>query len=307
MISTLLISQLVISAVIGVAVARAIFRIYAQTIDRDNHHHGGSALILPQRMKWLRSVLRPFSAPATRLAKPSDRVRRALWMLGVDHQLTDLEFSKICWSISMLLTTLAGAAFLVLWLLQITVPTTLIIVVMACSAISPLLLPLVKLRDLSAVARSHIAQGFSSFLDVLALTLESGQNFQSALHLSVQRMPQHGPSASLRRQLQEVLRDIRSGQSRQSALQQLALRVDLQEVTQFAASMTTAESQGVSVTALLRRQAEQLRTSRSLAAERHAMKLPVKLLAPLAICIFPCTFLVIAFPIAIRLSSSGLF
>jgi tight adherence protein C len=81
----------------------------------------------------------------------------------------------------------------------------------------------------------------------------------------------------------------------------------LPEVTQFVASVSTADRQGVSVTELLRRQSRQIRLSRALSAERHAMKLPVKLLAPLAICIFPCTFLVIAFPIAVRLSESGLF
>ncbi len=36
-------------------------------------------------------------------------------------------------------------------------------------------------------------------------------------------------------------------------------------------------------------------------AERLAMESPVKMLGPLILCIFPCAFLVIAFPIAHRL------
>lgn len=37
-------------------------------------------------------------------------------------------------------------------------------------------------------------------------------------------------------------------------------------------------------------------------AERLAMQAPVKMLLPLIGCIFPCTFLVLAFPIAVQLS-----
>jgi tight adherence protein C len=35
------------------------------------------------------------------------------------------------------------------------------------------------------------------------------------------------------------------------------------------------------------------------------MEAPVKMLAPLVLCIFPCTFLVLGFPILIRFLASG--
>lgn len=303
----LLLSQILASLVAGALVIRSFRRANDSHAQNDAEQLHERQLYWPRRLQWMLRILAPFDAPASRLAKPSERVRHALWSIGADHRFTDLEFSKMCWSMTLLATSVGVTFILVLWLMRVPLAAGHAMTAIMCCVGLPLLLPYVKLRDLSAVAQQNIAQTFPSFLDVLALTLESGQNFQSALQLSVQRMPQHGPSASLRRQLQEVLRAVRSGQPRKEALQQLAARVDTQEVTQFAASMSTAESQGVSVTALLRRQSEQLRTSRSLAAERHAMKLPVKLLAPLAICIFPCTFLIIAFPIAVRLSQSGLF
>ena len=40
-------------------------------------------------------------------------------------------------------------------------------------------------------------------------------------------------------------------------------------------------------------------------AERAAMQAPVKLLVPLLLCIFPCTFIVIAVPIAARFIAPG--
>lgn len=167
-------------------------------------------------------------------------------------------------------------------------------------------LPRLKLFELLVGVKRKIGQALPNFLDVLALTLESGQNFQSAIHMAVERLPvNRGPG--LREQLEGVLRSMRSGDSRSEALQKWSDRLGMPEVTQFVASVVAADRQGVSVVGLLRRQSQQLRISRALAAERHAMKMPVKLLAPLAICIFPCTFLILAFPLAIRLTQSGLF
>jgi tight adherence protein C len=167
--------------------------------------------------------------------------------------------------------------------------------------------PRARLREKSGAVLKRIQRSFPSFLDVFALTLESGQNFQSALILAGQHLAEPSGRPGLRAQLEEVLRAIRAGKPRVDALQQMAERLGLPEVIQFVASVATSEKQGASITGLLRRQSQQLRLSRALAAERHAMKLPVKLLAPLAICIFPCTFLVLGFPIGVQLLSSGIF
>jgi len=42
-----------------------------------------------------------------------------------------------------------------------------------------------------------------------------------------------------------------------------------------------------------------------LRAEQLAMEAPVKLLFPLIACIFPCSFVIIAFPIVIKLMELG--
>jgi tight adherence protein C len=38
-----------------------------------------------------------------------------------------------------------------------------------------------------------------------------------------------------------------------------------------------------------------------MAIEKLAMQAPIKMLFPLALCIFPCTFLVLGIPVAIQL------
>jgi len=35
-------------------------------------------------------------------------------------------------------------------------------------------------------------------------------------------------------------------------------------------------------------------------AEKRAMEAPVRMRGPLVLCIFPCTFMILAFPVAIR-------
>jgi len=52
---------------------------------------------------------------------------------------------------------------------------------------------------------------------------------------------------------------------------------------------------------LLRAQSEQRRNERFLRAEKLALEAPVKMLFPLVCCIFPCTFLIIGFPVAVKL------
>jgi tight adherence protein C len=54
----------------------------------------------------------------------------------------------------------------------------------------------------------------------------------------------------------------------------------------------------------LRAQAAQCRSDRHTRAEQLAMQAPVKMLLPLIGCIFPCTFIVLAFPIAVQLLQS---
>jgi tight adherence protein C len=251
----------------------------------------------------LMALILPFAAGFVR---PSARIANELRIAGYPPSFDDQQFGA--YRIVMCFFTFVAAVFiamLMLFLDQISLVAAIFWVV--ALSVMGYLLPLTRLRDRAQTCRRQVLRSFPAFLDVLALTLESGQHLASALQLAVGRLPESPGRPGLRDQIQGILIEIRSGQSRLAALQRFADRMAMPDVTQFVASVSTADRQGVSVTDLLRRQSHQMRLSRALAAERHAMKLPVKLLAPLAICIFPCTFLVISFPIVIRLSQSGLF
>jgi tight adherence protein C len=57
---------------------------------------------------------------------------------------------------------------------------------------------------------------------------------------------------------------------------------------------------------VLRAQADHRRSERFLRAEKKAMEAPVKMLFPLIAFIFPCTFLILFFPIVVKFMDSGI-
>jgi tight adherence protein C len=67
-----------------------------------------------------------------------------------------------------------------------------------------------------------------------------------------------------------------------------------------------AERMGARLGSALRAQAEQRRTERFQRAEKLAMEAPVKLIGPLMMFIFPVTFIVLGFPIAMKFLNSGI-
>ena len=63
---------------------------------------------------------------------------------------------------------------------------------------------------------------------------------------------------------------------------------------------------GASLATVMRVQAEQRRTEGFQRAERLAMEAPIKLVGPLIIFIFPVTFIVLGFPIAMKFLNQGI-
>lgn len=133
-------------------------------------------------------------------------------------------------------------------------------------------------------------------LDMTTLCVEAGLNLQGAL----QRAARYGPPGPLRNELQHTLVDIRAGTPRIDALSKLAERTDLNAIASLVAALKQADQIGSSLGPLLRSQSDQRRSEQFLRAEERALKAPVKMLFPMVLCIFPCTFLVIGFPVAIK-------
>lgn len=147
------------------------------------------------------------------------------------------------------------------------------------------------LKQQAAVRRNEMLKALPFYLDVITLSVESGSNLTGGITQAVQKTT----DSPLRREFSRVLRDIRSGKSRADALRDLATRADSQAVNQVVSGLIQGEKAGANLGPMLRAQAEQMRTRRFQRAEKKAMEAPVKLLGPLFVCIFPMTFIALAF------------
>jgi len=123
---------------------------------------------------------------------------------------------------------------------------------------------------------------------------------------ALQQAALKGPKGALCDEIKRVLRDVRSGKARADALRAMSERVQEPAVTNFVTALIQAERMGMNLGPVLRAQADQRRSERFLRAEKLAMEAPVKLLFPLIAFIFPCTFIVLFFPIVVQFMQSGL-
>jgi tight adherence protein C len=151
--------------------------------------------------------------------------------------------------------------------------------------------PEIWLRETTGARDKQIFRELPFYLDLITLSIESGTNLTGGISQAVQKSPE-GP---LKLEFSRVLRDVRAGKTRAQALREMTDRISNDSVKNVISGMIQAEKAGSSLGPVLRAQADQLRSTRFLKAEKVAMEAPVKLLGPLIMFIFPNTFLVVGF------------
>ncbi len=133
-------------------------------------------------------------------------------------------------------------------------------------------------------------------LDQMLIAVEAGLGFEAAMARTAENGK--GPLAE---EFIRTLQDIQVGRSRGEAYQAMAGRSTVQDLKSFVRAVVQADKYGIGLATVLRTQANQMRVKRRQRAEEKAMKIPVKVIFPLILFIFPVLFIVIMGPAAIRL------
>lgn len=152
-------------------------------------------------------------------------------------------------------------------------------------------LPKAWLRYRAGKRRDTIARGLPDALDMLSVCVEAGLGFDQAL----QRVSQHWRTP-LGAELGRVVAEVGMGVRRREALRNLADRVGIEEIASFVAVILQSDQLGMSIKDTLRAQAEQMRIERRFRAQEQARKMPLKMLFPLTLLIFPAMYAVILGP-----------
>ena len=139
------------------------------------------------------------------------------------------------------------------------------------------------------------------FLDLLALSVEAGMGFDSAV-LRLTEVLEPGP---LIWRFQTFLRSVNVGKTRTEALREMAQKVDLPDFTSFTNVVIQATDTGASMGPVLRTASGEMLVRRFDRAEKMAHELPIKILLPLFVFVFPSTFIMILGPVYFQFMSSG--
>ena len=137
----------------------------------------------------------------------------------------------------------------------------------------------------------RIDRSMPELIDLLVVTVEAGLSLSAALQLAGERMK--GP---LGEELRIVLQEQRMGLTPVQALENMTGRCPTPAVESFARAMMQGQALGVSVGAILRSLAVEMRKRRRAQIEQQAQKAPIKILFPLVFMIFPALFVVILGP-----------
>lgn len=164
------------------------------------------------------------------------------------------------------------------------------------SAIIGFALPYVSLNSKSEKRKSEILSALPDMLDLLYVSVEAGLAFDMGMKKTAEKTK--GP---LSEEMRRAMDDISKGRNREDALKGIVTRTKVDDINTFVTSIIQAEKLGSNIAGVLRVQSITMRQMRRQRAQEFAAKIPVKMLFPLVLFLFPALFVVILGPAAINI------
>jgi tight adherence protein C len=161
------------------------------------------------------------------------------------------------------------------------------------------------LKFITARRQDRIDKALPDVLDLLIVCMEAGLSLQATLNRVSDEVK--SMSVDLYKELQLTNAELRTGVTRELALRNLGERTGVQNVKALVGLMIQSDRMGASIVKSLRTHAAFLRVQRSQRAEERAAKLPVKILFPMLLFVFPAIFVVVIGPAVVQISKTTFF
>ncbi|MEV8644602.1 type II secretion system F family protein [Mesorhizobium ciceri] len=162
-----------------------------------------------------------------------------------------------------------------------------------------IVIPSIMLDRFESAQKQIYRRSFPDFMDMMITCADAGMSLEAAVERVGAELA--GTHKWLGIQLSIMTLQLRAGKPLREALRELADRIGLDEARALAVLFRQSEELGTSLTDALRVYSDEMRGQRILAAEEKANALPVKMMIPLGLCIFPVVLMIVMLPVIIRM------
>jgi len=187
----------------------------------------------------------------------------------------------------------------VLFITHPHIPFTRTLLLVLLTAAAGYYLPEMALRFMTGKRRERMRDSLPDMMDLMVVCTESGMGIDSAINRIAGEMARSSPD--LAQEFYLSVLEMRAGATRIEALRNMALRAGLEELEDLVSMLVQADKFGTSLAESFRVQSDVMRSKRTQRAEELAAKIPVKLVLPLGLFIFPVLMLVLLGPAIIQL------
>jgi tight adherence protein C len=177
------------------------------------------------------------------------------------------------------------------------------IMALVTSAYAGYFIPDIYIRTRTNMIKQEYVSVFPDFLDLLVVCVDAGLSLNAALDRVTSEF--YSRSRPLAINFEVLLTELRIGREMTDAFSNLSSRIGIDDIKSFCTLLKQSSELGSNITDALRVYSDDMRLRRYVRAEEEANKLPVKMLAPLSLFIFPVILIVILTPAVIRFSHVG--
>lgn len=249
---------------------------------------------------FLRRVVKPLGVGAFRHigaltpANYLDGVHKRLLTAGLSTSIRAEEFVT-----AQALATVGGAVLAVAWSMFGTPPQRYGVLALVMLPLMGAGFPSAWLNRKVTERKDAIRKELPDVLDLLAISVEAGVGFEGAMQVVTEHF-----DSPLAEEMSRTLREMELGLPRREALQNLKRRTEVPELSNFVLALVQADALGMPIGRVLKTQASEMRVKRRQWAREKAGKLPVKILIPLVLFIFPAVLVIILGPAGASIGKS---